>query len=135
MTTLTRRGLMAGTAPLVALSTSALAMDDPAFAVIARHREAHVAHTALFNEWNGRNQDPPTELVRAAGDAESEALKALLRTTPTTLAGAIAMCRYIAECQPPNLPTYGTGAIFGDGGENKAISFMQRLADCMAQHV
>ena len=133
MTTLTRRGLVAGTAALPALSSSALAVHDPAFAAIARHREAYAAHAKLFNRWDGRNQDPPAALARAAGNAEAKALNALLGTTPTTLAGAVALCRYIAECQPP-VPTPGPGAIFWDGDEHKAIAFMQRLADCMAKH-
>lgn len=132
MTTLTRRGLMAGTAALPALSGSAPVSNDPAFAAIARHREAYVAHAALFNDWNGRNQDPPAELARSAGDAEAQALDVLLKTTPTTLAGAVAVCRYIALCQPPDAPT--PGAIFWDGDENKAIAFIRRLADCIAKH-
>jgi hypothetical protein len=78
MTTLTRRGLVAGTAALPALPTSALAVDDPAFAAIARHRKAYAAHAKLFNPWDGRNQDPPAELAKAAGDAEAGALNALL---------------------------------------------------------
>jgi hypothetical protein len=123
---------MAGTAALPALSTSAPAVDDPVLSAIARHREAYAAHAELFKEWNCRNQDPPAELATAAGDAEAEALNTLLGTTPTTLAGAIAVCRYIAECQPPNLRT--PGAIFWDGDEQKAIGIMQRLADCMAKH-
>jgi hypothetical protein len=134
MTTLTRRGLVAGTATLPALSTSALAMDDPAFASIARHRKAYAAHAKLFNQWDGGNQDPSAELARAAGDAEAEALNALLGTTPTTLAGAVALCRYIAECQPPDVPAQSMGSIFWEGDATKAIAFMQRLADCMAKH-
>jgi hypothetical protein len=132
MTTVTRRGLMAGTVTLPGLSSSALPVDERAFAAIARHRKAHAAHAELFKELNGSNQDPPAVLTRAAGEAEAAALNALLGTTPTTLAGAVAMCRYIADCQSPGAP--GPGAIFWDGDEHKAIAFMQRLADCMAKY-
>jgi len=132
MTTVTRRGLMAGTAALSGLSDSALPVDEPAFAAIARHREAHAAHAELFKGSNRSNQDPPAVLTRAAGNAEAAALNALLGTTPTTLAGAVAVCRYIAERQSPDAPSLG--AIFWDGDEHKAIAFMQRLADCMAKY-
>jgi hypothetical protein len=131
MTTLRSSGHIAGT---TGLSSAALRSDDPVFAAIARHRKAYTAHAELFEEWNSNNQDPPAVLARAAGEAEAEALNTLLATTPMTLAGAVAVCRYIAECQPPDVPSRSTGCIFWEGEERKIVAFLQRLADCMAKH-
>jgi hypothetical protein len=70
----------------------------------------------------------------AALKAQENALEALLGTTSTTLAAAIAVCRYIAEVQPPDDENMGCGFIFWDGEENEAVRFIGRLADCMAKH-
>jgi hypothetical protein len=56
-------------------------------------------------------------------------------TTPTTLAGSVALMRYIAECQPLDVPNDGCGPVFWEGDENKVVGLMARVADYVEKHV
>ena len=82
------------TALLRPKALSATAPPDPALAAIKRAREAEQAFTlALKNN----DQDWPDEQIEAIGVVSSEALEALRRIVPTTLAGLFAVIRYYAE--------------------------------------
>jgi hypothetical protein len=133
MSAMSRRRLVAGTAALPALAVPALAANDPILAAIERHRAARTGRLKLLDHYG--NQDPPEDIGGAAWNGESDALRALLTTTPTTLAGAVALMRYIADCQPPDEENLGCGVIFWEEDENKAIGVMVRIADCIAKHV
>ena len=63
---------------------------DPAFAAIERHTAALDAIVTAVND------DLPDALGSALSSAECNAMRDLLRTEPSTVAGAIAMLRYLA---------------------------------------
>jgi hypothetical protein len=66
-------------------------MDDPIYAAIERHRLADAAYVAALDRGD-------TEAVKAAcSEREALALVAMLRTKPETLAGALAVLRYVAD--------------------------------------
>jgi hypothetical protein len=90
MTTLSRRALVAGSAiSVIPLATLAAAAPDPIYAAIeARKRTCSLKLP----------ENPSDEEVDAICDVDNEAVRALLRTEPTTLAGAKAMIDYFIAC-------------------------------------
>jgi hypothetical protein len=123
--------LLVGVALLPAASpvaAAALADPDPIFAVIDRHRAASIAHKeavrAEFAYEKNRSEREAMEpeerekykcafcqLQAATSDASDEQEDAgvdLLNTKPTTLAGILALCRYVEplfnEMDAPELP-------------------------------
>jgi hypothetical protein len=112
-TDLNRRAILAGAASLPAASIPAIAAEpDPIFAAIEAHARAHIAHCAALDyaaeeHWlpdGSRCQSPdcPELLAREdeAGDAcgvEADATRLMVRTCPTTPAGAAALLKYIVE--------------------------------------
>ena len=93
-TTVSRRQMLASVpAATAALSSTPAAaraaINDPVFAVIARHRETVQALTALH--------EPPEELVTQLSRAEVAAFLAWLTTPPTTLAGVVATLDYASR--------------------------------------
>jgi hypothetical protein len=102
-----RRAVLTGiaTAPALAGSTLTLAgatalslRPDPIFAAIERHRatwaELNTRCSALSD---AGTPEAEAELDRIM-DADGEAAGELAGTEPMTLAGAIALLRYVAEC-------------------------------------
>jgi hypothetical protein len=96
--------VMATLAPL-----SALALADPVYAAIERHRQAY---DAFMDVWGGAHgglalcdrakidETAVAELRRFSEleTAEEEAFHALLATRPVTKAGAIACVEHVADC-------------------------------------
>jgi hypothetical protein len=112
--TTSRRAVLTGVAAAVAVPVSVkAATDDPIFALIEEHRAAWAKYSAANDayeaiepeRWYQPKQIPPTNPEAAAADlhcekmleAERKATVALLTTPPATLAGAVALLRYIAE--------------------------------------
>ena len=115
-TNTTRRAVMAGlaAAPVAGLPAiaGAVAGNDPIFAAIERHKAAWSAFLPtcdLTDEVRAKKEGREvTQTDRAAheaaGDAEIEALEALVETAPTTKAGARATIEWLNEydrgCEP-----------------------------------
>jgi hypothetical protein len=110
---LNRRTILAGAAavPTLAIpaagaaSTFATASEpDPVFATVAAHREAFVEHMrAARLDGKLMRSDPGAEASGAALDAADEALEGatveLSVVVPTTMAGVVALLRYLEEFQ------------------------------------
>ena len=91
---------------------------DPIYAAIDAHRQAVAAHDAVmdiraaFNDVN-MNDEQRTQLaalepaVDGAWDRLEDAGITLVNTDPTTLAGIVALCRYVE----PLLNESGTGQL------------------------
>jgi hypothetical protein len=104
--TISRRGLLRGTAaisavPTVGIITTAPA-DDPIFAVIAEHQAALKASIAA-NCVRGHLIDGTQEwkiaqsVARPAQRREADAHAAVLETDPTTLAGVVALLEHVGQ--------------------------------------
>ncbi len=99
MTNITsRRALLSGAATIplaMALRTPANARTgkDPVFAAIERHRRLATA----WDAWAGRESDPDPELDADWSEADAARLEGVMRTSPTTAAGCIAMLRYVED--------------------------------------
>jgi hypothetical protein len=108
-----KRDILAGAAaaaiPAIARASSPPAIGseaDPIFAAIEAHREAMKAWDGALKAWYRleetlRFQKPKPgiaeaeEHANALDDRESDAAAELVATTPTTLAGALAVLRYV----------------------------------------
>jgi hypothetical protein len=136
-TIITRRSLVAATAAGVSaaaaapLSTQALAVPDPVFALIAAHKAAYIRFEQVCRflsdlegqipedkreEWFredrtkglGVNDDPRWTAGKATHwatcDAEEKAAWALAHARPATLAGAAALLRYVHGYEAEDWP-------------------------------
>jgi hypothetical protein len=95
---------------------------DPIYAVIERHRKASAEHIEAVriefafeeaHDIEGEQREEYERLYAASGTAYDEMDDAgcdLVNTRPTTLAGILALCRYIkplfGETDTPNLPDH-----------------------------
>jgi hypothetical protein len=113
---MSRRALVCGATVLPAIATlpaSAIAAadvtaePDPIFAAIERRRATiaahkiareHAAEEKSHDKKTGRNFAESKKRERAAWNADTEAIRALFSTVPATLAGVLALVRYVAEC-------------------------------------
>ena len=110
---LNRRVMLAGVAaaPVLAIPTpgttstfAAASQPDPVFATVAAHREAFVEHMrAARLDGKLMRSDPGAEATGAALDAADEvyqeATLELSEVVPTTMAGVVALLRYLEEFQ------------------------------------
>jgi hypothetical protein len=99
---LSRRKALAGLAVLpVALPAAAAAEPDPIFAVIERHRQLSELFTAAVDVSSRLEGGPEFEAADAISAERNQALMghadALIRSIPTTMAGVIALARYVAS--------------------------------------
>lgn len=103
---LSRRGILAGLAVLPALAgiptpVAAEATADPIFAAIARHRELSARYAAAAAVSTSLPAGPEFEAAEAISAERSQALidhaDEMIRSKPTTLAGAVALMRYVAS--------------------------------------
>jgi hypothetical protein len=107
-----RRAVLAGIAAAPALVAPALALTgagpDPIFAAIKRHKASYAAFGHFlelkdkFEDEHGREHASPEheEWQRRedeACDAESSATTEMVATVPTTIAGVVALLRYVDE--------------------------------------
>jgi hypothetical protein len=92
-THMNRRAILAGAAALPVASVPALAATepDPIFAAI----EARKATIAAYNA--GKWDDD--EALDGVCDADAEAVRQMVSTTPTTLRRLRDLVRYVAECE------------------------------------
>jgi hypothetical protein len=105
--TASRRAIVAGVAALpaiAALPTMAGALPaepDPIFAAIALHRRLYGEWSATLNEIEDDRVPGTPEYIANDRQLEraDEALRAFLRTAPTTLGGAIAALEYAASAE------------------------------------
>ncbi len=96
------------TLPAGAIAAGVPAEPDPIFAAIAHRRATIAAHNVALKEIaaeeksrdkkRGAGLAEAKKRERAAGNGDAEAIRALFRTVPTTLAGVLALLRYVAEC-------------------------------------
>jgi hypothetical protein len=110
---LDRRTILAGAAAVPALAIpaagaasafTAASEPDPVFATVAAHREAFVEHMrAARLDGKLMRSYPGAEATAAALDAADEALEGatleLSEVVPTTMAGVVALLRYLEEFQ------------------------------------
>jgi hypothetical protein len=120
---LNRRAVLAGAAA-AAVPAPALALqeDDPVFAAIAARKATIAAEQAAVLLTD--------DDLDALADADAEALRVLLRTPPTTLAGVTALLRYVVECKEADdysLDTYNGHKTFGDGLHRTLLTALERL--------
>ena len=130
MSAMNRRAILAGAASAaVAIPAAAAPMPDPIFAAI----EAHRAAWAALEKDCSRLSDESTPEAEAEfyrlNDAVEEAAGILVETQPTTMAGAVALLRHVAEHE-------GQGDTFDledeDGKTGPWSYFMhQTLADAL----
>jgi hypothetical protein len=99
----------AGGAVAAALPVAALANEpDPIFATIERHRELSADYTAAVDISSKLEDGPEFEAADAiAGDRCGDLLDhadALIHLEPTTMAGVIALMRYVASLEEWQTP-------------------------------
>jgi hypothetical protein len=119
-----RRAVLAGIAAAPTLAAPALALSgpDPIFAAIEAHRatwaELNTRCSALSDEGT---PEADAELQRIM-DVDFDAACELADTEPMTLAGAVALLRYAAECD-------GEGYVFEDeeDGKTKLLSYFIQI--------
>ena len=89
-TRMNRRAILSG-AVAVAVPVPAIALPDPAFAAIDTRK-------AVLAAWSACNSEDDA-LHDEFCDIDTEAIRTLLRTPPTTMAGIKALLHYIVECE------------------------------------
>jgi hypothetical protein len=84
---------------------STTARDDPAFRAISSHRRAARIFNEVVVEYGNCSMARHLEATAAPRDAMFAAGDALVKTKPTTMAGAVAMLRYLATVfDEPSIP-------------------------------
>jgi hypothetical protein len=92
-----------GAVNILAMGTARPSSVDPIFALIEQHREAILAFGPAIDEgdtmmlaanWTSAERDV---FVKAASRRELEALKVVLTTPPTTLAGVVALLEHLGQ--------------------------------------
>ena len=102
MSRLTRRNALAAVAGLSALAVPSIAIaaagppPDPIFAAIEKHKQAVAAFYGAPPA--KRDDDEEDEVGRLCG-IFCDAAHDILRTVPTTLAGAAALLRHLLNCE------------------------------------
>ena len=100
---LSRRMALAGFAAVSVAWPAAAAEPDPIFAAIERHRELSDDYTAAVDVSSELEDGPEFEAANAiAGDtcrALLDHADALIRLQPTTIAGVVALLRYVATLE------------------------------------
>lgn len=124
MKTMTRRAgllMVAGAAATSTLNLPTIAASaDPAFAAIAKHRQASADHLASIYAVDRAEQgtdawDDAVDLNEACCFAAQDAAWGLVRTIPTTLAGIAAVLQYANEVEDEGDEWPDTDATGSDG--------------------
>jgi hypothetical protein len=131
---LSRRATLAGLALAPAAGLAGIAPHaDPIFAAIERHREAWRAFTedvavAFDLEEAGNKSVDADTLANARGDVAEDLKNALLETKPTTLAGALAVIRYVNSyySEPTDSRPVGYHELFED---EEYFTFLTTIGD------
>jgi len=84
---------------------------DPIFTAIAAYTAAVEHHGAMLDA--EESLEVTEEVTDLAVDQESQALRAMLTTTPTTIAGAAALLDYLATTEPHDENSTGAQAVIG----------------------
>jgi hypothetical protein len=132
-----RRAINAGAACLPALAIiPATDVDagaaDPIFAAIEKHRQAEAAFAGAYDNEeyrNAKHSTPATDALEARagefGVAEDKLYVALVKVTPTTLAGCAALLRYLEAHERSR----GTEALFANNNAKEAArDLLSRIA-------
>jgi hypothetical protein len=133
-----RRAVMAGGAAVSALAiipamASAAAGVDPIFEAIERQRRAEAAFAGAYDSEeyrNAKHSTPATDALEARagefGDAANKLYVALVKVTPTTLAGCAALLRYLEAHEQ----LYGANALLANHNHAKiaARDLLSRIA-------
>src|SRR5262245_17260790 len=111
---LTRRALVAGAAAVAATATPAAVTaqaepDDPIFALIEAHKAANQEFGTYLSTRIEPEGDDPEEI--RLSDADSKAGRALGDCIPTSMAGVIALLRYVADLEIPYFETAADGKV------------------------
>jgi hypothetical protein len=104
--------------------------DDPIFEVIEAHRRAEASWWEATRAHGRREDSKGASMVEALLDAARQATVRLFSTTPTTLSGAIALLRYIAECEASGDEILSIDHLGGTGGRS-ALQFCHRLIEAL----
>jgi hypothetical protein len=86
---------------------------DPVFALIERHRKAYIEHSIICTMPDIREDE-----LESARIADRSARDALANITPTSVAGAAALLRYVAE-----------HAVENEQGDSAMFRMLQNVAD------
>ena len=137
---LSRRKTLAGLAVLPALipAVAAAADPDPIFAAIERHRVLSTEYdsaVAISGNLGGPEFEAAEEITSVCCDALLEHANKLICSKPTTLAGAIALVRYVASLEEWQEPVDYDQQAWEDAGElrpkNWHHTFLDTLADAL----
>ena len=127
------------TAPVALVSL--VAVDDPVFAIIERSRQAEARVRAIYatiREGASFEEALPIE-ERAMAEMHKcdDALAELAAARPTTVAGCIALLRYIQiiEDRYDSRKDYGLFCYCGDHVSGPASDMLSRIADALERAV
>jgi hypothetical protein len=142
---ITRRTAFAGASVLLPTLALALAAADPVYAAIEAHRSAHATHHAAYRAEIALEETLPADRCRSSlydgeiGIVDSddpryiEALRAYASTAaamfdaaealalikPVTMAGIIAVMRYVADAEVADEYLFAMDFDFAEGGQKK----------------
>jgi hypothetical protein len=115
MHTLTRRSALTAGVAALATGTAATALaitkpvePDPIFAAIEARKQAVLGYKSLTH-------DASDDEGSAVCEADAAAARAMFRTVPATLAGAVALLGYVSDCE--------------SRGDDIGMVFMDRAAE------
>ncbi|MDA9504015.1 hypothetical protein CO683_38985 [Bradyrhizobium ottawaense] len=93
--------------PKISTQSTAAADRDLIFVVIERHRELSAHYDAALSvsaKIDGREFDAADEISSQKNHALAEHANVLIRSRPTTIAGVIALIRYVGSLREWELP-------------------------------
>lgn len=97
----TRRSVLAGAAaatiPTAAIASVTSAVPDPIFAAIERHRALYLKRLVTSNKYCDFDDEKDWAADTASRQAVKAAGRAIIETTPTTMAGVLALLDYVRE--------------------------------------
>jgi hypothetical protein len=129
--------LAAGSAANLAAVVVTKATDlDPIFAAIERRKKGWRAFSVAVtaeDELSGKPGHAEAEAeYRRAGDEAEEAAVAIADTRPTSLAGAVALLRFLADPEPDDEGQLGNLLTWGNGDEDGQLVFVSRIHSTLA---
>lgn len=120
------------------LPVPAVAIVDPIFAAIERHREASERYSAAVEASailasDDANFDPAAALTDETTDALIAIANDLIRTEPTTLAGVVALARHLAGLEEWEEPIVDRAAFDEANGARWRRVAMTTIASAVAK--
>jgi hypothetical protein len=134
-TTTSRRAILAGAASLPALAAPAVAdasVHDPIIAAIETHRVAWGEYNTRCSELDAANTPEGEAEWQQLYDAEAGAALQLFNTEPTTIVGAVALLRYVANFVECNRSSWSESWVDDAGRRQPPLWFLgHNLADAL----